>query len=100
MELLKALETLEANLKKGKKFYLMDCGICENTAHIAKKYFHCQFKELVVEWKHFSGDLVYPIGGQDIYNFHKTNETLWKDEQLKLRLDLIKFLKRKLGDKV
>lgn len=97
MELLKAIEILEANIKKGKKFYTQDCGICENVSIIGKKYFHCQIKEIVKDWKHFSGDLTYPIGGMVDYNHHKNNETLWKDEQLKLRLDLIKFIKRKLG---
>lgn len=97
MELLEALEILEGKIKKGKKFYIQECGICENVAVISKKYFHQQIKDLVVNWKYYSGDAVYPIGGILVYNNHKSNETLWKDEQLKLRLDLIKFLKRELG---
>ena len=92
--LYQALETLEAKIKKGKKHFNIDCGICENVSIIANKYFTFQIKELVKDWKHFSGDLVYPIGGIDDYNHHKMNETLWQGEQLKLRMDLIKFLKK------
>ncbi|ADG60106.1 hypothetical protein Acj9p206 [Acinetobacter phage Acj9] len=98
--LLEALEILETNLKKGKKFYLVECGICENVSKISAKFHHFEIKQLAQNWKHYSGDPAYPIGkGQDEYLLHKTNETLWKDEQLKLRLNFIKFMKSELAKK-
>lgn len=96
MKLIDALNELETKIKKGKKHYLFDCGICENVATIAKKYHTCEIKSLCESWKHFSGDLIYPIGNVEQYNHHKLNETLWIGEQLKLRLDLIKHMKGKL----
>ena len=98
MKLIEAISIFEEKFKKGKKHYLYDCGICENLSVIGKKFYQQQIKELVVDWKHFSGDLVYPIGGKDDYNHHKSLETLWVGEQLKLRKDLIKFIKGKLKE--
>lgn len=98
MKLIEAIEQLEAKIKKGKKHFLYDCGICENVAVIGKRFYHFQIKEITLQWKHFSGDLTYPIGGEKEYNLHKEHETLWQGEQLKLRLDLIKFMKSKLKE--
>lgn len=96
MNLSEALILLEANIKKGKKFYATDCGICENVAILSKQFHGCKIREIVVKWKHFSGDVTYPIGSMEEYNTHKTENSLWKDQQLKLRLDLIKFLIKEL----
>ena len=98
MKLIDAIEQLEVKIKKGKKHFLYDCGVCENLSVIGKKFYHFQIKELSQQWKHFSGDSVYPIGGIKEYNKHKLNETLWQGEQLKLRVDFIKFLKKKLKE--
>lgn len=98
MELLKAIVQLEEKIKKGKKHYIYDCGICENLSAIGNKFYHFQIKQLIKDWKHYSGEETYPVGGIDEYNHHKSNETLWQGEQLKLRLDLIKHLKSKLKD--
>lgn len=94
--LLQCLGILEDKIKKGKKHYLYDNGICQNVAEIGGKFYTCQIKELVADYKHFSGDLIYPIGGMLEYNKHKENETLWVGDQLKMRLGLIKHLKGKL----
>lgn len=99
MKLLEALEKLEVNIKKGKKYFTQDSGVCDNVSTIGNQFYHYQIKQVISDWKHFSGDLTYPIGGVELYNFHKTNESLWQGEQLKLRLDLIKFLKSKLKEK-
>ena len=96
VKLIDAIEQLEAKLKKGKKHFLYDCGICENLSVIGKRFYHFQIKELSQQWKNFSGDSTYPIGGMQEYNQHKEYETLWQGEQLKLRMDFIKFMKNKL----
>ena len=96
MKLIDAIELLEAKMKKGKKHFLYDCGICENLSVIGKRFYHFQIKELSQQWKHFSGDLIYPIGGKEEYNLHKEHETLWQGNQLKLRMDFIKFMENKL----
>lgn len=96
VKLIDAIEQLEAKIKKGKKHFLYDCGICENLSVIGKRFYHFQIKDLSQQWKNFSGDSTYPIGGMQEYNHHKEHETLWQGEQLKLRMDFIKFMKNKL----
>jgi len=97
MKLIEAISIFEGKLSKGKKHFIFDCGLCENLSTIGKKFYQQNIKELVVDWKYFSGDPVYPIGGAEVYNYHKANETLWVGEQLKLRKDLLKFIKSKLN---
>lgn len=96
LKLIEAIEQFEIKFKKGKKHFIYDAGICENLSAIGKKFYHFEIKQIVQNWKHFSGDLTYPIGGMEEYNFHKENETLWVGDQLKLRLTLINYLKLKL----
>jgi hypothetical protein len=40
-------------------------------------------------WKSYSGDEVFPVLGQGVYN---ETYNLWVGKQLKLRLDLVKHL--------
>ena len=99
MKLIEAILIFEDKLKKGKKHFIYDSGLCDNLATIGKKFYQQQIKDIVVNWKHFSGDLTYPIGGKDVYNHHKALETLWVGDQLKLRKDLIKFIKESFKEK-
>ena len=98
LKLIEAISIFEGKLSKGKKHFIFDCGLCENLSTIGKKFYQQNIKEVVVDWKYFSGDPVYPIGAE-VYNHHKANETLWVGEQLKLRKDLLKFIKSKLSGK-
>ena len=91
--LLEALEVLEEKIKKGKKHFLNDCGICENIATITGKYYNYEMKQLYPTWKNWSGNDTYPISG---YIANKESETLWQGEQLKLRLALIKHMKKEI----
>lgn len=99
MKLIEALLKFEENVKKGKKFFDNESGICWNLSELGKTFYNFEIKQLALSWKHFSGDLTYPIGGEKVYQLHKENGTLWKDEQLKFRLDFIKHMIKELKKK-
>lgn len=48
-------------------------------------------------WEHYSGDLVYPIGGYVDYTTHRLRGTLWVGEQRALRLDYCLHLVKEIN---
>lgn len=96
--LLEAIDILEQKVKKGKKHFDITCGICDNIASITRRYENCAIKRHAETWPQFSGDAVFPIGSEQVYLHHKEHETLWLDEQLKLRLSLLSHIKRSIKE--
>lgn len=97
--LLEAIEQLEAKIKKGKKHFIYDAGICENLSHIMNKFVHFEIKQHAKTWKNFSGDETFPIGSESLYFHHKELETLWVGDQLKMRMSLLAHMKKLLENK-
>ncbi len=96
IKLFEAIEILEAKIKKGKKHFIYDAGICENLSTIMNKFAHFEVKSYATSWKKFSGDLTFPIGNEKDYLHHKEFETLWVGDQLKARLSLLSYMKQQL----
>jgi len=48
MKLIEAVLIFEDKLKKGKKHFIYDSGLCDNLATIGKKFYQQQIKDIVV----------------------------------------------------
>lgn len=96
ISLFEAIELLESKIKKGKKHFVYDAGICENLSTIMNKFVHFEVKTYAVTWKKFSGDPTFPISGEKDYLHHKEFESLWVGDQLRLRLALLSHMKVQL----
>ena len=56
------------------------------------KIFQNTLEAVCCEWDKYSGDKVFPISGHGIYNTHGQVGSLWKGEQLELRIELIDLM--------
>lgn len=54
-------------------------------------------KYLGRNWKYFSGDNVYPVGGEVEYHYYNNRQELWVGVQKQLRLDYAKHLSTEIG---
>ena len=92
--LVEALEHVKAGVSDDR------CGICYNLGYIGGMSDEANDLLAVVDvvgifsqgWKHHSGEGDYPVGGEQAYIFNKYERTLWLDEQLELRMDLLDYL--------
>jgi len=50
------------------------------------------FQTHTKSWKHFSGNIVYPVCGMNTFNHHLYNNSLWLGKQGELRQGLIKHV--------
>ena len=56
------------------------------------KTFQNTLEAVSCEWDKYSGDKVFPISGHGIYSTHRQVGSLWKSEQLELRIELIDLM--------
>lgn len=91
MEIKEALSILKedvisGNMKKG------HCGTCLLLSLLTEYNAFRFVKENCREWEYFSGDYNYPVSGEEVFDYHTDNGSLWEGEQLELRLSLIDHL--------
>lgn len=99
---------LEAlNLIRTKGPFVESFGICYNVEYYLEsklnitnlspesstyRLFYREMKKACMNWPKFSGDTVFPIGGVTDYIDSQTNNTIWKEPSLSLRLELIDLM--------
>lgn len=91
MEIKEALLEIKENVVNGntKKY---DFGVCSVLYQLSASNCYAFVNTNCIDWKHFSGNMYYPVSGEDVWLVHAKNHTLWKGEQLELRLSLIDHL--------
>jgi hypothetical protein len=78
-------------------------GLCFNISRMGAIDMHTVYDVLrifSVDWEHFSGEHLYPISGEKVYNHPKSLGKHWEGEQLELRLSLIDHLIKKLREEL
>lgn len=92
MQLFDELHDLEMRVKNNLQNILLDTGLCN---HISRRLVP-RFQTYAQSWRHYSGDIDFPIGGKGVFLHHVKRRTLWEGKQLLLRLDLINHVKHQI----
>lgn len=91
MEIKEALLEIKENVLNGNtKRY--EFGVCSVLNQLSTSNGYLFVNANCIDWKYFSGDIAYPVSGEDVWEAHAHNGSLWKGEQLELRLSLIDYL--------
>lgn len=93
MQIKEALLEIKDNVVNGNtKGY--DFGVCSVLYQLSTPTSNCYafVNTNCIDWEHFSGNMYYPVSGEEVWLVHARNGSLWKGEQLELRLSLIDHL--------
>ena len=91
MEIKEALLEIKENVVNGntKKYRF---GLCSVLNQLSTSNGYLFVNTNCFDWKYFSGDVAYPVSGEEVWLVHADNGSLWEGEQLELRLSLIEHL--------